>query len=145
VSKKDPRKYPGHLNRVVDGDTIYAMLDLGFHVKLVVPVRLYGINCPERFTEAGKKATKAVKFLLGGANLEFLSHGRGKYGRWVCEVFVVLEDGTHINVSDHLVVNGHAVQVSYRDILWRSGSPDEEEDPKDTEYVLSTVEVSEQK
>ena len=43
--------YQAELDRVVDGDTVDVILDLGFDVKLHKPrVRLHGIDTPESRT-----------------------------------------------------------------------------------------------
>ena len=39
--------YRATVLRVVDGDTIDVMLDLGFSVSLKERIRFYGINAPE--------------------------------------------------------------------------------------------------
>ena len=42
--------YNAKLVRVIDGDTIDAVIDLGFDVWVKKRVRLYGINTPETRT-----------------------------------------------------------------------------------------------
>lgn len=44
------------LVRVIDGDTVCVVLDLGFDVKLEATVRLLGIDCPELAQRGGKQA-----------------------------------------------------------------------------------------
>jgi micrococcal nuclease len=39
--------YNCSLSRVVDGDTIDAVIDLGFDILIKQRIRLYGINTPE--------------------------------------------------------------------------------------------------
>ena len=36
--------------KIIDGDTIDIIIDLGFHVSIKKRVRLYGINTPETRT-----------------------------------------------------------------------------------------------
>ena len=43
--------YQSKLIRVIDGDTIDAMVDLGFDIWIKVRIRLYGINTPETRTK----------------------------------------------------------------------------------------------
>jgi len=43
-------KYNAKLIRVIDGDTIDALIDLGFNVWVKKRIRLYGINTPESRT-----------------------------------------------------------------------------------------------
>lgn len=49
--------YKAVLERVVDGDTIVAMVDLGFHTWKKVTIRLIGIDAPE--TRGGTEESKA--------------------------------------------------------------------------------------
>ena len=45
-------KYKFTFTRVIDGDTVDGILDLGFGISLKERIRLYGINAPE--TRAAK-------------------------------------------------------------------------------------------
>ena len=38
--------YKAILNRIIDGDTIDVMIDLGFGIQIKQRVRLHGINTP---------------------------------------------------------------------------------------------------
>lgn len=60
-------EYRARITRVIDGDTVEAEIDLGFHVSLTVTLRLAGINAPEtRGTERprGLAATRYLEALL---------------------------------------------------------------------------------
>ena len=48
--------YKAYLIRVVDGDTVDLIIDLGFDTSRKERFRLYGIDAPEMRTEAGKAA-----------------------------------------------------------------------------------------
>jgi micrococcal nuclease len=48
--------YKAELIRVVDGDTVELMIDLGFSNFTKQTMRLYGIDAPEMRTAAGKAA-----------------------------------------------------------------------------------------
>ena len=43
-------KYNAKLDRVVDGDTVDALVDLGFDTWKKVRIRMHGINAPESRT-----------------------------------------------------------------------------------------------
>ena len=43
-------KYNAKVERVVDGDTVDAMVDLGFSTHKKVRIRMMGINAPESRT-----------------------------------------------------------------------------------------------
>ena len=75
-------KYKAKVVRIIDGDTIDALIDLGFEVKLRKKVRLWGINAPEKRKNTKKEALKAqgrLEELLKAGNDEFIliSHGYG--------------------------------------------------------------------
>ena len=103
--------YYAELIRVIDGDTIEAMVDLGFHTWRKVTVRLYGINTPETRTrdleekERGLAAKKRLTELLKDGKFMLESHGIGKYGR--CLGIIYVED-FEVNLNRMLVQEGHA-------------------------------------
>ena len=88
------------LIRVVDGDTVDAYIDLGFSVKVKKRIRLVGINSPESRTrdleekKRGLAAKERLKCLLKGCNRITLdSHGVGKFGRCLGNLFIDIVDG----------------------------------------------------
>ena len=108
--------YSCKLVRVVDGDTADAMIDLGFKTWVKKRIRFYGVDCWESRTrdlEEKKKglAAKAyVKDLLENSDdgkFSIISHGVGKYGRVLGELFV---KGHDKSVNELLMENGHAYQ-----------------------------------
>ena len=87
-------KYKAKLIKVIDGDTIDAMIDLGFSMWVKKRIRLAGIDTPEirtRDQEEKKRGflakARLTKVLESNGN-EFLliSHGVGKYGRCLGEL-----------------------------------------------------------
>ena len=113
--------YKIKLDRVVDGDTIDAYIDLGFDVSVKKRIRFMGINTPESRTRdleekaRGLAAKDRVKQLLEGANeITLQSHGVGKYGRCLGELFVDVVDGkekiTLESVNQLLIKENHAVE-----------------------------------
>ena len=108
--------YSAKLVRVVDGDTADAMIDLGFNTWVKKRIRFYGVDTWESRTrnlEEKKKglAAKAyVKDLLENSDdgkFSVISHGLGKYGRVLGELFV---KGHDTSVNDLLKENGHAYE-----------------------------------
>lgn len=89
--------------RVIDGDTIAATVDLGFHTTHNTSFRLARVNAPEKSTPEGEEARLALYKKLFGAKLTLKSVKTEKYGRWLCELFVGDE-----NVNDWLVEKGLA-------------------------------------
>ena len=113
--------YKIKLDRVVDGDTIDAYIDLGFDVSVKKRIRFMGINTPESRTRdledkaRGLAAKDRVKQLLEGADvIQLESHGVGKYGRCLGELSIDVVDGkqglTLQSVNQLLIKEGHAVE-----------------------------------
>ena len=113
--------YKIKLDRVVDGDTIDAYIDLGFDVSVKKRIRFMGINTPESRTRdleekaRGLAAKDRVKQLLEGADvIQLQSHGVGKYGRCLGELSIDIVDGkqglTMQSVNELLIKEGHAVE-----------------------------------
>ena len=51
-------QYHAQLLRLIDADTYLVDIDLGFHVHTHHRIRIAGVDCPERGTLAGMKATQ---------------------------------------------------------------------------------------
>jgi len=104
--------YQAKLLRVIDGDTVDAMIDLGFDIHIKKRIRLYGINAWESRTRdldvktKGLAAKVRLRELLEQSNNEFtvISHGHGKFGRCLGELVT-----KHGNINKILVTEGHAV------------------------------------
>ena len=109
-------EYNATMVRVIDGDTLEVVIDLGFKVAVRETVRLAGINCPERDTDAGKAATKAVEewFADQGSRCVIRTakpEGQTeKFGRYLAQV--VSRHGADL-VAD-LIAAGHAVRWTGR-------------------------------
>ena len=104
--------YQAELDRVVDGDTVDVILDLGFDVKLHKQrVRLAGIDTPESRTrdlaekKLGLAAKERLKELCVGT-FKIKSLGKGKYGRILGIPYT--KDGK--DICKMLIGEGHAVE-----------------------------------
>ena len=96
-------EYNCTIDRVVDGDTIDVILDLGFSVLYKSRVRLFGIDTPESRTRnkdekaRGKMASKYLEDAVNSGDVVIrteLKDSRGKFGRGLGTVVV---DGVDIN------------------------------------------------
>ena len=107
------------LERVVDGDTVDALIDLGFDTWVKKRIRYMGVDAWESRTrnlaekEKGLAAKARNKELIEKISARpgyFLlkSHGVGKYGRVLGEIFIQDEDKNEINVNQLLIIEGHA-------------------------------------
>lgn len=93
------RVYDVTVTEVVDGDTFWGEVDLGFDVKLRRDFRVLGIDTPEIFhpkTEMervkGIQARDKAVSLLQGKKVKLTTAKTDKYGRTLADVF--LPDGT---------------------------------------------------
>jgi micrococcal nuclease len=108
--------YNATVTKVVDGDTIDALVDLGFDTWKQVRIRLNGINSPESRTRdleekaRGLAAKARLKEILKENKNKFIlvSHGVGKYGRCLGEIFIA--QGDTFSINDQLITEGHAVE-----------------------------------
>ena len=110
--------YRGKLERVVDGDTIDALIDVGFDIWIKKRIRYSGIDTWESRTR--DLAEKAKGLEAKARNKELLekvssksgyfrlkSHGVGKYGRVLGEIFIEDKDGKQYNINETLISEGH--------------------------------------
>ena len=101
--------YNVEILRIVDGDTVDVRVDLGFNVCYKCRVRLVGINAPESRTrdlEEKSRGLAAKQWLIDKLEfkeVEMQSHGVGKYGRVLGELYV-----NKVNINKLMVKEGHA-------------------------------------
>ena len=101
-------KYRAKLIRIIDGDTLEAVIDLGFEIGTRKTIRLYGIDAPEtrgvlkEEKLAGIKCKHLLEALLAANKGEFtlVSHGIGKFGRCLGELFTKNEE---ISINQQLI------------------------------------------
>ncbi len=82
--------YAATLERVIDGDTLLVLIDIGFEPFVRDRLRLRGVNCPELGMPEGEKAKKFVEKLLPAGSLIVLKSHKchtDDYGRFVADVF----------------------------------------------------------
>ena len=98
------------ISKVIDGDTIDAIVDLGFSVKFETRLRLNGIDTMETHDkdsvkkELGLKAKSRVIELLLNKDVTLQSFKTDKYGRYLADVYI-----NDINVSELLITENLAV------------------------------------
>jgi len=110
------------IDRIVDGDTVDATIDLGFDVLYKTRVRLYGINTPETRTKDLEEKAKGLaakerlneiinKAVHMGHHLILQTKEKGKFGRYLG--VIIIEDcrpdhDTRTDINQMLVEEGHA-------------------------------------
>ena len=111
--------YRGKLERVVDGDTIDALIDVGFDIWVKKRIRYKGVDAWESRTrnleekKLGLAAKARNKELLEQVSskpgyFRLKSYGVGKYGRVLADLFIMDSNGVQININETLIQEGHA-------------------------------------
>jgi micrococcal nuclease len=99
--------YRASLVKVVDGDTIIVMLDLGCHTFIKKRIRLLGLNAPELKTEAGQASkTWLTEKLVGALVIETKKDRADKYARLLGTLYV-----GEVNINELMLDEGQAVKV----------------------------------
>jgi micrococcal nuclease len=100
--------------KVIDGDTIDIILDMGFDIMYKQRVRLFGIDTPESRTidkvekKYGLLAKQFLKEALKKGNIVIKTHKgteTGKFGRILGEIYI-----NGININKLMCSKGHAVE-----------------------------------
>ena len=105
--------------KVVDGDTLDLMVDLGFSIHFKMRVRLYGVNTPETRTkdlaekELGLKAKKFTEDWLINHQWVFVNtipDKNDKYGRVLARIFSSdqVDDPTTACLNLDIIQSGYA-------------------------------------
>ena len=114
-------EYSCEVKRVVDGDTMDVVIDLGFDIFHFCRVRLAGIDTPESRTRdldekaRGKLSKAYLKESIKGRKVVLktkLKDSRGKFGRVIAEVWVEFEKGSLRNVNELMIKECHAVRYN---------------------------------
>ena len=112
-------EYKATVDRVVDGDTVDALIDVGFDIWFKKRIRFKGVDTWESRTRnleekaLGLKAKARTKELLEKISsksgyFRIRSYGLGKYGRVLADVFIEDKDGKQWNINQTLISEGHA-------------------------------------
>jgi micrococcal nuclease len=117
AKKLDPWIYNAKLIKGVDGDTADAFIDCGFNISVKKRIRFMGVDTWESRTrnlEEKKLGLKAKAYTLemlsrNDGKFTVKSHGVGKYGRLLGEIFIKGEDKS---LNQLLIDNGHAYEYA---------------------------------
>lgn len=107
-------QYKALVTKVYDADTITADIDLGFHVSLKgEKIRLFRINAPEVRGPEREKGIISRDWLrekILNKEIILITHKdkKGKYGRWLADVW--MDD---VCINDELVNQSLAVYKDY--------------------------------
>jgi len=119
------RYYIKEIIKIIDGDSLIALVDLGFHLYLEKNIRLMDIDSPElRTLDEEMKAyglrskEKLEEYLTSGDGriiLDSISN-KDKYGRVLGNLY---KEGKDVTASEYMIANGYAWPYS-------GGSKDDE-------------------
>ncbi len=103
-------QYKAKIIGVYDGDTVTALVDLGFYHSQQMKFRLYGINTPEvrgEERERGLVVRDIVRDMIldKEVTINSFKDKQEKYGRYLANIII---DGLDLNLW--LVENGHAME-----------------------------------
>jgi len=89
ISLSEPSyTYPARVESVIDGDTIWAVIDCGFDTFVREKLRFRGIDTPELGTPEGDKARQYVTRTLKACPLIVIqTHKTDKYDRYLSDIF----------------------------------------------------------
>ncbi|MDD4902851.1 MAG: DUF1016 N-terminal domain-containing protein [Patescibacteria group bacterium] len=90
ITDKPSYTYGATIDRVIDGDTLLVLIEVGFGIIVRDRLRLRGVDAPELGTPEGDRAKKFVeKFLPAGSTVVIKTHKcqTDVYGRFVADVF----------------------------------------------------------
>jgi endonuclease YncB( thermonuclease family) len=101
-------RYRARCQRVIDGDTFVALVDLGFYASIAVHVRVHGFDAPELGTPEGAAARDYARTVLEQAAPELVLESfkdRRSFERWVCDVYVAGIEG--MSFAERMVTLGY--------------------------------------
>lgn len=113
--------YHAKVDRVVDGDTIDLVIDLGFKITTFQRIRLRGINTPETYnvkkdSEEYQRGMAAKDYVISRVtqnNYQVVVETEkdvGKFGRYIG---IIRFTDSDVSLNDDLVAQGLAVYAEY--------------------------------
>ena len=103
--------------KVVDGDTLDALIDVGFGIRIHECFRLKAIDTPGIKTQVGLSAKNFLEKYLSGCEMIIVRTTKTEmYGRWLGDIFAlpgcadprrIATDGEYVNQL--MLDRGHAV------------------------------------
>lgn len=95
--------YKAFIKRVIDGDSVVAIISLGFNILVEEKLRLADIDAPETYGvkkeseeyQKGILAKERLQELVENKDVVIRTSKTGKYGRYIAEIFI--EDDQVVN------------------------------------------------
>ena len=113
--------YSGMVTRVIDGDTVEVVIDLGFMIQYAITVRLNNIDCPETRTKnllEKDHGLKAKEFVINQllysqpVTIKTYSNKANIYARWTADIFYTF-DGVEYSIVERLKEFGFEKKFNY--------------------------------
>ena len=111
-------RYLAELDRVVDGDTLDVVIDLGFYIKIKERIRLEGLDTPEIYgvpqdSEEYRRGLEAKEYverrLAENGNWMMIETKKlGEWRRWLAKVYPL---GMGRTLNEELIEKGLAKPV----------------------------------
>jgi micrococcal nuclease len=101
--------YNALVTRVVDGDTLDLLVDLGFYTQMKIRVRLLGVDTPEIYgvdKAAGVTAKQYVESLVLGRQVVVWTQKGDSFGRWLATIQV-----GDLDLTQHLIDTGYGTVI----------------------------------
>lgn len=101
--------------RVIDGNTVDAVIDLGFNVTIRQRIKLYGVNVDDirsidetKKTNAVVARTKLTELLGQDFICETIMNKRGKAGRIMGKLYTLDASNSKTDVNQKMIEDGYA-------------------------------------
>lgn len=99
---------------VYDADTMTLLIDVGFSIHIKEKCRLMGVDTPEIRTRNAKEkkfgleARDFVRELILGKDVEIQTYKKGKFGRYLIDLFIEGYVDNSVTLNSVLVDRGYA-------------------------------------
>jgi len=108
-------EYKAKVVRVVDGDTMVVVVDLGFSISYNTHIRLLDLDTPEIFHPScaaekahGEQAKLQAQLFLANKDVVIRTKKTGKYGRYLADI---LFDG--MDYATEMKILGYEKRINY--------------------------------
>jgi len=95
-------KYNAKITNVVDGDTVDAVIDLGFKLTTVQRLRIAHIDTPERGTPGFEEAKKLLQSIALNKSVVVCTQKATKWGYYLAEIEVEGKDVSGLMLESNL-------------------------------------------
>lgn len=110
--ESDLYTYAAEIEKVVDGDTLRVIVDLGFGIKTRQYLRLRGLDAPEVDTKEGVAAVEFVKSRLKRSDQILIKSSKSdKYDRYLADIFYRDKSGNEQYLNNEILINHYAVRI----------------------------------